>query len=454
MGRSVDYGTLGGLVAGRVRLPGDPGFDAASRPFNQRYAHVRPAAVLSVATAEDVGRAVVWARENDVPVVARGGGHSYAGNSVNTGLVLDLRRLDEVRVDPASELVTVGGGTRMTALYAALEPHDLAFPAGNADDVGIGGLVLGGGVAAVSRSFGLTCDSLVETDVVLADGTTLTCDETTNADLFWACRGGGGGNFGVNTSFTFQARPVLASSTCLLLWRREHAPEVLACVQEVMAKAPDEFAARIGVSRAGDGEAVVSVVGWHLGPAEELRELLRPVLDAAEPFRADIDDRTYWEAKDYLHHNTEGGAFAVRTRSTAVPLPDAGIAAALNAVDSWPGSGNADGAGFALFTWGGAINRVPVTETAFPHRDVLFLLSMDTSWHTSDGPDVVRDNLRWLTDLHGRMGDFAADAAYVNFTDPDLGDWRSAYHGPNHARLVEVKRRYDPDRVFRFPQAI
>ncbi|MBW4718021.1 FAD-binding oxidoreductase [Saccharothrix sp. SC076] len=450
----MDWSKLGGLVDGFVRLPGDPGFDAASRPFNRRFADVRPAAVLSVASAADVGKAIVWARENDVPVVARGGGHSYAGNSVNTGLVLDLRGLDEVRVDPASELVTVGGGTRMATLYAALEPYDLAFPAGNADDVAIGGLVLGGGVAAVSRSFGLTCDSLVETDVVLADGTTLTCDETHNADLFWACRGGGGGNFGVNTSFTFQARPVIASSTCLLLWRRADAPDVLAVMQEVMERAPDEFAARIGVSRAADEEAVVSVVGWHLGPAEELREMLRPALAAAEPFRADIEDRTYWEAKDYLHHNTAGGAFAVRTRSTPKALPDAGLTTALAAVDAWPGSSNPDGAGFALFTWGGAINRVPVAETAFPHRDVLFLLSMDTSWHTADGPDVARDNLAWLTDLHERMGEFASDAAYVNFTDPDLPDWRAAYHGPNYARLAEVKRRYDPDRVFRFPQAI
>ncbi|PSL52209.1 FAD/FMN-containing dehydrogenase [Saccharothrix carnea] len=454
MGGSVDFSTLAELVDGYVRLPGDPGFVAASRPFNKRFADVRPLAVLSVAGADDVGRAIVWARDNGVPVVARGGGHSYAGYSVNAGLVLDLRGLDEVRVDPSSELVTVGGGTRMSTLYAGLERYDLAFPAGNADDVAIGGLVLGGGVAAVSRSFGLTCDSLVETEVVLADGTMVTCNETSNADLFWACRGGGGGNFGVNTSFTFQARPVLTSSTCLLLWHREHARDVLGCMQEIMERAPDEFAARIGVARAGAEEAVVSVVGWHLGPAEELRELLRPALAVAEPFRVDIADRTYWEAKDYLHHNTEGGAFAVRTRSTAKPLPDAGVATIVDAVDAWPGSSNADGAGVALFTWGGAINRVPVTETAFPHRDVLFLISMDTSWHTEDGPAVVRANLDWLAGLHERMGEFAADAAYVNFTDPDLDDWRSAYHGPNHARLVEVKRRYDPDRVFRFPQAI
>lgn len=449
-----DWSTLERLVDGRVRYPGDPGFAAASQPFNKRYAGVRPSAVLSVANVADVVRGIVWAREHDVPIVARGGGHSYAGNSTTTGLVLDLRGLNEVDVDPLTGLVKVGGGTRMGALYDALQPHHLALPLGNSDDVAIGGLVLGGGVSAVSRAFGLTCDSLVETEIVLADGTTLTCDETRNSDLFWACRGGGGGNFGVNTSFTFQARPAPDGSTCLLLWDWEHAPAILAVMQDVMQHAPDEFAARIGASRSPGEEGVVSVVGQHLGRAEELEELLAPALAVAKPFRADIEDRTWAEARDFLRHTTSGDPFAVRTRCTPQPLSDAGVATILSAVEKWPGGGNPDGAGVALFTWGGAINRVPATSTAFPHRDVLFLVSMDASWSADDSSDVVRDNLEWLGALHDEMGAFANDAAYVNFTDPDLDDWRQAYYGPNASRLAEIKRRYDPDRVFRFPQAV
>jgi FAD/FMN-containing dehydrogenase len=450
----TDWSGLERSVAGRLRLPGEPGFAEASRPFNKRYAGIRPSAVLSVASVVDVMRGIDWARGHDLAVVARGGGHSYAGNSVNTGLVLDLRGLDEVRVDPSTGLVTAGGGTLMGTLYAALEQHDLALPLGNSDDVGIGGLTLGGGVAAVSRSFGLTCDTLVETDVVLADGSLVTCNADEHPDLFWACRGAGGGNFGVNTSFTFQARPTVRASTCLLLWGWDDAPGVLTRMQEVMRQAPDAFAARIGASRAAGEEGIVSVVGQHLGPAEELRDLLAPALAVARPSRLDIADRTWWEAKDFLHHTTSGDPFAVRTRCTPEPLSEAGVAAMLAAVDKWPGSSNPDGAGVALFTWGGAINRVPATATAFPHRDTLFLVSMDTSWSTDDPPQVVRDNLAWLAALHEEMGAFATDGAYVNFTDPDLPGWRSAYHGPNLARLVEVKRRYDPDRLFRFPQAI
>jgi FAD/FMN-containing dehydrogenase len=450
----TDWSSLRRMVGGRLRLPGDAGFDAASRPFNKRHADIRPAGALSVESVADVSTAIGWAREHGVPIVARGGGHSFAGYSVNTGLVLDLRGLDHVHVDPSTGLVTAGGGTRMGTLYAALRRHELALPLGNSDDVGIGGLTLGGGVSAVSRAFGLTCDVLVDTDIVLADGTSLTCGETQNPDLFWACRGGGGGNFGVNTSFTFQATAARDCSTCLLLWRWADAAEILVRMQEVMHHAPDAFAARIGASRAAGEQGVVSVIGQHLGPAEELRDLLAPALAVAAPFRMEIADRTYWQAKDFLHHTTSGDPFAVRTRCTSKPLPDAGVAAMLAAIDAWPGSDNPDGAGVALFTWGGAINRVPVDATAFPHRDVLFLVSMDTSWSTGDSPEVVRRNLEWLAALHEEMGEFASDAAYLNFTDPDLAGWRSAYHGPNLARLTEVKGRYDPDRVFCFPQAV
>lgn len=445
---------LRGIVDGQLRLPGDSGFDEGSRPFNERFRDIRPAGVLAAAGPADVGRAIGWARDTGTPLVARGGGHSYAGNSVNHGLVLDLRGIDEVRVDPSTALVTVGGGAQTGKIYAALREHDLIFPLGNSDDVGIGGLVLGGGVSVVSRAMGLTCDSLVSTDIVLADGSTLRCDKRTHPDLFWACRGGGGGNFGVNTSFTFQAQPVPATSTCLVLWDWPHAIGVLATMQEVMRRAPNGFAARLGVSRAANGDGVVSVIGQHLGPAAELRELLAPALAAAPASRVDIADRTYWQAAEYLHHATAGGAFAVRTRCAPGPLTEDGLRTIVTAIDKWPGSANPDGAGVALFTWGGAINEVPVSATAFPHREVLFLVSMDVSWLPDEPGEVARDNLEWLHRLYQDMAEFATDASYVNFTDPDLDDWRTAYHGPNAARLAEVKQRYDPDRVFSFSQAI
>jgi FAD/FMN-containing dehydrogenase len=449
---------LRGLVDGELRLPGDPGFAETGSPVNRRFAAVRPAAVLSAAHAGDVALAVEWARTESVPLAVRGGGHSYAGYCVSTGLVLDLRNLAGIRFDPDTGQVTVGGGTPMRALYAALRPYDVTFPLGNSDTVGIGGLTLGGGVTTISRAHGLTCDALVSTDVVLADGTRVTASAREHPDLFWACQGGGGGNFGVNTGFTFRTRPAPAGSTCLALWSWPHAVDVLATMQEIMLTAPDGFSARIGIARSSNGadggDSAVSVVGHHLGPSAELRELMAPAFAIAAPGRADIEDRDFWAAATYLHHSSAGGAFAVRTRCTPHEIDDAGLTALVRAVDKWPGSGNPDGAGAALFAWGGAISRVPVADTAFPHRDTRFLLSLDTSWTEADPPETVRANLEWLHALHAATGEFAPDAAYVNFTDPDLEGWQRAYYGPNAGRLAEVKRRYDPDRFFTFPQAV
>ncbi|GAA3454708.1 FAD-binding oxidoreductase [Dactylosporangium matsuzakiense] len=444
----TDWQALADLVDGDLR-PAETG-----QALNQRYLGTRPAAVLAVAGAADVAKAVTWARSAGVSPVVRGGGHSYAGFGASSGLVLDLGNLAEVRFDPGTGQVTVGGGTPMKALYAALRPHGVTFPLGNSDTVGIGGLTLGGGVTTISRAHGLTCDALVSTEVVLADGTTVTASAEQHPDLFWACRGGGGGNFGVNTSFTFRTRTAPAGSTCLVLWAWPHAVEVLAAMQEIMRTAPDGFSARIGIARSGSQEGVVSVVGHHLGPAAQLRELLAPAFAVARPDRADIEDRSFWDAATYLHHSSVGGAFAVRTRCTPHAIDDDGLATLVRAVEKWPGSGNPDGAGAALFAWGGVINDVPVTDTAFPHRDTRFLLSLDTSWAAIDPPDVVRANLEWLHAVYAAAGEFATDGAYVNFTDPDLEDWRRAYYGPNAERLAAVKRRYDPDRFFTFPQAI
>jgi FAD/FMN-containing dehydrogenase len=450
----IRWQTLRTLADGRLRLPGDPGFDDAATPVNRRFATARPSAVLSAAHAADVARTVEWARAEAVALTIRGGGHSYAGYSSSTGLVLDIRDLADVRFDPDTGQVTVGGGTPMRVLYAALRPYGVTFPLGNSDTVGIGGLTLGGGVTTISRSHGLTCDALISTEVILADGTTVTASAQEHSDLFWACRGGGGGNFGINTSFTFQTRPVQGGSTCMILWSWPHVQDVLATMQEIMHTAPDAFSARIGIARTAGGDRTGSVVGYHLGPAAELRELLAPVFEVAKPVHADITDQNFWAASTHLRHSSDDGAFASRTRCTPHKIDDDGLASLVQAVSTWPGDGATAGVSAALFAWGGQISRVPVAATAFPHRDTRFLLSLDTTWTRADPPDVVRANLDWLHALHEASGEFAPDASYVNFTDPDLVNWRQAYYGPNADRLAEVKRRYDPDRFFTFPQAV
>lgn len=450
----ADWQALEKAVAGRVLRPGAAGFRASSAPFNQRFAATTPSGVLSVADTADVRRALDWSRTTGVPLVARGGGHSYAGYSVNTGLVLDLSALNTVSADGATGLVTAAGGARMSDVYAAIQPHEMAFALGNGASVGIAGLALGGGSSSTSRKLGLTADALVRTTLMTADGQVLTCDAQENTDLYWACRGGGGGNFGISLSFTFQACPVSDVSTCLLLWDGADAPEVFPVMQEIARKAPDEFSLRLGVSAAGGPDATVSAVGLHLGPASELRELLAPALEATRPVREDFADRTFWEAKDYLLHETSAGAFAARTRFATEPLPAEAVATVLSWLERRPGSGNPDGCGLALYTWGGAINRVAPADTAFVHRDAQFLVSMDTSWAEHDSPWTAEANLRWLAGLREAVAPYVGEGSYQNFIDPDLPDWRTAYYGANYPRLVEIKKRVDPDGFFAFGQGI
>ncbi|MFD9124130.1 FAD-binding oxidoreductase [Kitasatospora sp. NPDC059571] len=456
-----DWLGLGKAVRGRVCRPGEPGYLMGTRLFNTRYEGARsPLGVLAAADAEDVRQGIRWAREHGVPLVAHSGGHSFAGYSVNDGLVIDLARLCTTRADGSTGLVTVGGGTRTGQLYGAIRPFEMAVSAGTHPAVGVAGLVLGGGCEFAARKLGLTCDALVETVVVTADGRLLTCNERENPDLFWACRGGGGGNFGINVSFTFQAQPVGDVSTCSLTWRWSDAMTVLPVLQRIVAHAPDEFAARLGVStagpdrRAGRENAVVTTVAQYLGPSAELRSILDDALTAAAPATAEFEDRTYWDAKMHMSHATSGGDFALRTNFTAGPVADEGIGAMLSWVERWPGSTNTDGGGVGLFAWGGQINRVAAEDTAFVHRDTLFLVSMDTSWTAEDSPALVAENLDWLNGLYDAVGPHVSDAAYQNFVDPELTDWQRAYYGANLPRLVEVKRKYDPDDVFGFDQSI
>lgn len=458
--RAPDWSGLDRLVKGRVFLPGSPGFRVNSELFNLRYRDRKPAAVLSVANQDDVRDAIRWARDNEVEVVARSGGHSFAGYSVNDGLVLDLSRLALARADEATGLVTVGGGTRVGQIYDAVQPYEMAFATGTSPRVGIAGLSLGGGCAFASRKLGLTLDAMVETTMVTADGSVLTCNERENSDLFWACRGGGGGNFGVHVSFVFQAQPVPDVTTFELTWRWSDAVAVLSATQAVLAQAPDEFSVRMGVTTSGtsDSEIVenrlVTTVGQFLGPSHELRPLLDPILAVADPLTHEVVDRTFWEANKYMVHATSGDSFAMRNNYAKEPIPAGGLAEICERVERWPGSTNTDGGGIGMFAWGGQINRVAPDATAFAHRDTFFLASMDTSWTADDTPERIDANLHWLDEFHHAMRPHLSGSVYQNFPDPELTDWAAAYYGGNYARLVEVKRKYDPDNVFHYDQSI
>jgi FAD/FMN-containing dehydrogenase len=452
-----DWQRLARQLQGRLVRPGGAEYETLNRPSNTRYADVKPQGIAVVTGAEDVRRSILWAREHDVEVVPRAGGHSYAGYSSTTGLLVDFSDLRNVTVDRSTGIVTVAPGARNTDIYDGLQPYGVAFSAGRCPTVAISGLALGGGFGFSSRHIGLTSDALLETEVVTAAGDILTCDEKQNADLFWACRGGGGRNFGINTSFRLRSWPVGDVALYDLYWDWNDARRVLSGLQEVVREAPDEWSMRIGIGASGRPGSVknsIEAIGQFFGSTKELTAILEPVLRATPPFKRVIEKRTFWQAKTYLYATTPAGRYAVKSNYVTREFPDEGLDVLVRSVERWPGSGNPGGGGIALFAWGGAVARVAADATAFVHRHPGFLMAYDTSWAASDPRSVAEANLDWLSRLASDIRPYVSREAYQNFIDGTLKDWQQAYYGGNLDRLVRVKRKYDPDDVFDFEQAI
>jgi FAD/FMN-containing dehydrogenase len=456
-----DWAALSRQLRGRLLRPGDAGYATAGLPYNRRYAGIRPGGVAMCADAADAATALLWARRNNVPFAARSGGHSYGGYCASRGLVISLARMNSVRVDGDAMTITVGAGARNRDLYAGLARTGVAAPSGRCPTVGISGLLLGGGFGFSSRHLGLTCDQLLDTEVVTASGAVLQVSPRSHPDLFWACQGGGGGNFGINTGYTLRASPVSDVSVYRIEWPWRHAAAALDAVLGLMSAAPGTLSCRVGLDVHGGGPATggtarrgVSALGLYFGPSQELAGLLAPVLAAAWPSEQLIEDRGYVAAQGVLAHNVPFDRFASKSRFLASALPGAGIETAIRWIERWPGSSNPGGAGMTLFAWGGRISTVAPADTAFAHRDAAFLMDTETTWTARDSPRVVAAGLDWLDGIYQALGPFGTGQAYQNFIDPALADWKAAYYGANLGRLTQVKRRYDPDRVFRFAQAI
>jgi hypothetical protein len=442
---------------GPVLRPGDAGFHEAALPHNLRYADVLPKGIAMCVDPSDVQTSILWAREHDIALVARAGSHSYAGFSSTHGLMIDVTRMPSVAVDASRGTVTAGAGARNGDVSAALAPHRIAIPQGRCPPVGIAGLTLGGGFGFSSRKLGLTSDRLIETTLVTAAGEIVTCNAVEETDLFWACRGGGGGNFGIHTSFTYEVVRVGDVSVYRLEWQgTDTAAGLIATFGEILASAPDDFSLRLGLSApppASRGQGIrVTAIGQHFGPSSELLELLAPALRVATPASQSIADMTFVEASAFLAASGPPNSFIERSSYAAAPLSGDAVATILDELLRWPG-GAASGY-LALFSWGGAINRVPAAETAFVHRAGHFLLAVGADWEATDPASVVDANVAWANGFWQALQPDVMPFSYQNFADPELEDWPQAYYGSNLARLQLVKAAVDPDDVFRFPQSI
>ena len=442
-------------LAGDLVTPSESAYASARLLFNRRFDGVRPRAVAFCANATDVEKAVRWARKHGVRIAARAGGHSYGGYSLGSGLVVDVSRMSRISVDARARTATIGAGARLIDVYRELWKHGLTIPGGSCASVGIAGLALGGGVGFSSRKLGLTSDNVRGLRIVTADGRARNANRSRHGDLFWACRGGGGGNFGIVTSFAFRAHPVSNVATFAIDWPWQDALEAVAAWQRLAPRAPDALFSVLSLS--DSDRPRVGAAGQFFGSEAELRALIAPLANAGRPTRVNVRTRSYmdatlaWAGCSDVECRTERATFAAKSDYANRPLSRDAIQTLIRRIDAHAANPALGRGSVLVDSYGGAINRVPKAATAFVHRDALFSLQYLAYW---DPGQPAAPNVAWLRGFHGAMRRHVSGFAYQNYIDPDLRTWKHAYYGANLRRLVAVKRRYDRADVFRFRQSI
>jgi FAD/FMN-containing dehydrogenase len=450
---SADLDDLSARVEGRLLAEGDAGWNDAILVWNAMVART-PALVVQPGSAEDVAAAVQFARERGLLLGVKSGGHHIAGTAIaERGLTLDMARMCDVVVDHAARVARVGPGCRLADVDRGTQEHGLALPLGFVSEVGVAGLTLGGGLGYLTRRFGWTVDNLEEVEVVTADGEIRTASRVDHDDLFWALRGGGG-NFGVVTRLTFRLHevgPVVHGG--LIAWPFERADEILQAYRALTAQAPRELAVWLVLLHAPpmpfvpaewQGKKVCSMVVCWTGDLPEVDAALAPIRAIGDPAvnllqawpyvqqQSFLDDRepqgadNYWKT-EYVSELSDGLLDAIRDTFAECTVPEAKV---------------------GLLHLEGALNERDDDDGAVGNRDVRFAVGINGRWQPRD-PNADA-HLQWVRDGGQRVQPFTLGRTYINFQTEDESDARvRVSYGANYDRLVEVKRRYDPENVFR-----
>jgi FAD/FMN-containing dehydrogenase len=445
---------------GALLRPGDPEFLPAALQTAWRFA-VSPSAIAVCANADDASRAVMWARETGTPFAVRGGGHSYNGASTTPGLLISTRGMRDVTVDRNAGTVRMGAGALAGEMLTALKPHSALIPLGLCPMVGVAGLTLGGGWGAFAPAHGLTCDSLVAAEVVTADGKIITCSDAENRDLFWALRGAGQANFGVVTELTYKSFAAPRSvSACALAWLPDDLEAFVGTAQRFAARAPDglggelAFEPALSARTGGRMPMIARFFAIYQGPSSELQQVIEPLLKAAPPFDMSIQDSSVWDAFGFVQDAVPAGLFAHRASFLRGELPASGVRTFTDWLHRAVGSSQSPHVVAAMYLFGGKVKQVPAEATAFVHRDADLLLAFRAQWGVSEPPDVVAANQAWVDGFFNAMQPYVEPQAYQNFPDPRLRVPGRSYYDGDLRRLMAVKRRYDPDDLFRPPQGV
>jgi UDP-N-acetylenolpyruvoylglucosamine reductase len=436
-------------VAGQVIAPGDADYEDARRVHNGMIDR-RPAAVLQCTGPQDVAAAIAISKDAGVDLSVRGGGHSAPGFGTNDGgIVIDLSPLQSVEVDAERETARAGGGCTWKGFNEATHAYGLATTGGIIGSTGIAGLTLGGGIGYLARKHGLTCDNLLSAEVVTAEGETVVASASSNSDLFWALRGGGG-NFGVVTTFEYRLHPVAEIYGGPIVYPVDRAEDLMGLYREYIANAPEELGGFLGFHLAPPlpflpeewhfKNVCLAVLCWT-GPMEEGEKMVRPFFDVTEPIGSFVGPMPYPALNVAFDDLVPKGLQHYWKASFARELSDGAIKVHAEHGAKVPSIQTA----VHLYPLHGAVQRVGADETAFAYRDVEFSPVIAGMW---DNPADNARNIAWVSGYHEALKPFSVDGGYINFMDADdQGRVQDNYRG-NYARLAAVKAKYDPENVF------
>ena len=438
---SIDTALL--QVSGSVIKPGQPGYDEA-RAIHNGLIDRSPALIVRAQTTDDVVAALALARDAGLEVSVRGGGHNVAGRAVTDGgVMISLADMRQVTVDPERSTATAQGGATWADFNTATAEHGLAVTGGLISTTGIAGYTLGGGLGWLMSKYGLAADNLESVELVTASGEILQVDGDSHPDLFWALRGGGG-NFGVATSFTYRVHPVAQITGGLIAHPLDAGPDLLRFYREAAADLPDDASVFAGLVHAPDGSGakLAALVVFHLGDPDTAERELEPFKSFGSPLVVEVGPMPYPVMNTILDAGFPEGALNYWLSSFAGNLSDAVIDTAVERFASVPSPMTA-----ILFEhFHGAVTRIGATDTAVPHREPGWNLLIPSVW---TDPATTDANIEWTRETFAALRPHLATRRWLNYLGDDQADdaIRDAY-GPNFDRLREVKRRYDPDNVF------
>lgn len=429
-------------LPGKVLLAEDADFEKATTGYNAAVAK-RPRIAVLAENTQDVAKTIRFARQHDLPLSVRGGGHDWAGRAiVANGVQINLRRLNKVEINAAQKTAVVQGGATSMDVIRAAEAHNLLAVTGTVGDVGYTGLTLGGGYGLLSPSLGMAIDNLISAELVLADGTVVTANEQENPELFWAIRGGGG-NFGVVTSMRIRlhdAKPILAGT---LLFKGSDAQQVLQGYNQLMASAPNELSVNAGMVTGPDGKPVVLVLPIWYGDPKEGERYVANIRSFATPIREQVGTMSYRALVEMLSAtNVPGLHYAVENR-WLLSLEREQIQSVMDAMQQITSPRST----VLIQQLHGAATAVKASATPFPVRKSHFLVVITAAWEAKDAANRQLHE-QWANTLSEALKKGAYPGGYANLLGPDEAEQVSHAYGDNLSRLQRAKRTYDPDGVF------